>query len=1106
MLNNGFISQSYLKSVISKIKIEKVKTSIEGIRMFFQDVKTYIEKDISKEEYSLEEYIDDFIISCLGTLFNFNQLADSDSIFKLYADSVREQPIGTLYTLHYSDDISSETKGRNFGYSAVKLARKEKLRWAFLTNGLIWRIYDVNALSPYETYLEMNLTDVLFSTTDINDDAKLFSLFCQARSYYADSIEVKSQIEAYFENSEKEMEKLESVLKSKIEQIVTDISYGFIQSIGKEQYSDIERRKIFEDSIILLYRMLFIQYAESRALFPMDNETYVKQSFESLAQSAKELYQSGNLANYNDSYELWRQLDLLRGYINSGWDDIDMKAYNGGLFDNEHHDILNSYSIPDTYFAEVLCELSFIKDKNGKFGDRIEYKDLSVRSLGGLYEGLLEFNLFIAEEELVRRSTKGKVAYIPTSETTVKQTERNSIISKGEIYLSQDALERKETGSYYTPEDVVNYIIENTVGKKLEEVRTQFTQLLKSEESRLLTAISFAEKQAIHNSIDQKINDFIQKNILTLSVLDNSMGSGHFLVNTAHYIANFIMELVHTTEWESEYLNGELSYWKIQVVSHCIFGIDINPLALHLGKLSLWLVSAAKNKPLSFMDHHLKVGNSLIGIDKRKVEKQINDWTNGEYDIFTATYNSVIENILNKYSKISQMPEETRDQVHAKKDLYDEINSEVELLKKKFDVYLGMIQIDGKVQEESFLKLLNYSESELHNKIDEYEEYLIYAQKFQYFHWDLEFPDIMESGGFEIVIGNPPYVVVTDTKPYKQSIIRTLQTNNLYSYMMERAIKHSKSEGYFGVIVPISSVAGETMSSLQHLLLNSLSNVYISNYSTRPSKLFQNVEQRLSIIFGKKNKSLTESNDCDVFTTSYIKWFSNERSNLFENFVKYTKCENNNIGNGLVPKIGNPLENEVFRKIKRVGNVLESLTSKEGDERIYYHTAPRYWIKAMNYLPRYFSSNSGEGVSSKYKGIIFNNNVHQTVFGCVLNSSLFYWWWNVVSDCRDLTKRDIMNFPFDTKLLSNDLSQEFLLAFNELMINYKENNFEIQMNLGGKAGTVTLESVNHQLAKTFVDKIDKILAKYYGFSEEELTFILNYDLRFRMGKEGIEDE
>jgi hypothetical protein len=1104
MLNNGFISQSYLKSVISKIKNEKVKTSIEGIRMFFQDVKAYIEKDISKEEYSLEEYIDDFIISCVGTLFNFNQFTDIDSIFKLYADSMKEQPIGTLYILHYSDDISSEAKGRNFGYSAVKLARKEKLRWAFLTNGLIWRIYDVNALSPYETYLEMNLTDVLFSATEISDDAKLFSLFCQARSYYADSIELKSQIEAHFENSEKEMEKLESVLKGKIEQIVTDISYGFIKSIGKEQYSDIERRKIFEDSIILLYRMLFIQYAESRALFPMDNEVYVKQSFESLAQSAKELYHSGKLANYNDSYELWRQLDLLRGYINSGWDDIDMKAYNGGLFDNEHHDILNSYSIPDTYFAEVLCELSFIKDKNGKFGDRIEFKDLSVRSLGGLYEGLLEFNLFIAEEELVRRSTKGKVAYIPTAETTVKQTERNSIISKGEIYLSQDALERKETGSYYTPEDVVNYIIENTVGKKLEEIRTQFTQLLKSEESRLLTAISFAEKQAIHNSIDQKVNDFIQKNILTLSVLDNSMGSGHFLVNTAHYIANFIMELVHTTEWESEYLNGELSYWKIQVVSHCIFGIDINPLALHLGKLSLWLVSAAKNKPLSFMDHHLKVGNSLIGIDKRKVEKQINDWTNGEYDIFTATYNSVIENILNKYSKISQMPEETRDQVHAKKDLYDEINSEVELLKKKFDVYLAMIQTDGKVQEESFLKLLNYSESELHNNIDEYEEYLIHAQKFQYFHWDLEFPDIMESGGFDIVIGNPPYVVVTDTKPYKQSIIRTLQTNNLFSYMMERAIKHSKVEGHFGVIVPISSVAGETMIPLQKCLLSNMSKLYISNYSTRPSKLFQKVEQRLSIIMGIKNKD-TES-DIELYTTSYMKWYSYERKKLFTEMVKYTRCDKENIMDGIIPKIGNYIENNIFSKIKSVSNKLESLTDKDGEIYLYYHGTPRYWNKAMDYVPGFFSEKQGQKQSTEYKTLSFNDDSKKSVFGCVVNSALFYWWWNVVSDCRHLTKRDVMDFNFNWESLSEEIINKLNGVFIELMENFKTNKKQIVMNLGGNLGLVTLDSVEHQLSKPIIDKIDGYLAEYYGLDDEELSFIRNYDYRFRMGEEADENE
>lgn len=1104
MLNNGFISQTYLKSICARTKRENIEKPINGIRAFFEDVRPYVEQKTNDIDYSLDEYLDDFIISSVGSLFRYDQVAGSSNKFILFADSAKVKPIGTLFAIHFTEEISSEVKGKNYGYAAVQLACQTKVRWAFLTNGLVWRIYDTQSASPYETYLEMDLNEQLISKAQLTEDAASFSIFCKANSYYAASNDIKSQIDSHFENSNKEIEKLESVLKSKIEKIVTDISYGFIKGIGEVQYSDLERRKIFEDSIILLYRMLFIQYAESRSLLPMENETYVEQSFNSLAHAAKDLYHSGELVKFDDSYDLWRKLDQLRGYINSGWDDIDMKAYNGGLFDNEYRDILNSYSISDSYFAEVLCELSFVKDKNGRFTDRIEYKDLSVRNLGALYEGLLEFNLFIADQELVRRTAKGKVSYIRTSETTIKKTEQNSLISEGEIYLSQDALERKESGSYYTPEDVVNYIIENTVGKKLEERKNKFKQLLDNEQAKLVTAISLSEKQAIYNSIDKKVYEFIQNEILTLSVLDNSMGSGHFLVNTAYYISNFIMELVHSTDWESEYLNGSLSYWKIQVVSHCIFGVDINPLALHLGKLSLWLVSAAKNKPLSFMDHHLKVGNSLIGIDKKSVLNQINDWVSGEHDIFTVSYNNVVENVLNKYRQISKMPEDTKDQVHAKKDLYDEITIELDLLKKKFDVYLSMVQIDGKVKEGLYLPLLGYNELEFNYYADKYEEYLMYAYKQKYFHWDLEYPDVMEAGGFDIVLGNPPYVMVSNNRPYNQSIFQTLQTNNLYCYMMERAIKHTRIDGKFGVIVPISSVSGETMLPLQNVMLNSLSNLYISNYSTRPSKLFHNVEQRLSIIFG--TKTINENKKCDVFTTSYIKWFSNERINLFKELVTYTQCQNDNIGQGLIPKIGNLLENEIFSKIKRFQTPLKSLTSKDGEEKIFYHSAPRYWIKAMNYLPRYYSNNTGEGVSSKYKGILFENSLSQAVFGCIMNSNLFYWWWNVVSDCRDLTRRDIMSFPFDIRSLNENLAESILSTFEELMKNYNENKFEIQMNLGGNAGTVTLETVNHQKAKPFVDKIDRLLAKYYDFSEEELIFITNYDHRFKMGREGNEDE
>lgn len=597
------------------------------------------------------------------------------------------------------------------------------------------------------------------------------------------------------------------------------------------------------------------------------------------------------------------------------------------------------------------------------------------------------------------------------------------------------------------------------------------------------------------------------RNILKLSIVDSSMGSGHFLVNTVYYIANHVLEMVHATEWDSGNIQGDLAYWKAQIVSHCIYGIDLNPLALHLGKLSLWLISAAKNKPLSFIDHHLKVGNSLIGIEKQKIEKQIEVWSQGEFDLFISSNRNIISTVLEKYGTIDNMLEETRDQVHEKKDLYENIVEELALLKRKYDVFLSMLLLDGNVNEENYLRLLAFDDEQLDTNSDDFKEYLNFAEMNHFFHWDLEFPDVMSAGGFDVVIGNPPYVVVNDVYIYKHSIVQTLQTSNLYSYMIERGIKHTSENGKFGMIVPISSISSDLMMPLQRFLINNLSEIYVSSYGIRPSKLFPKVEQRLSIIYGENKHDLKK--ESKLYTSTYIKWFAEERKDLFTKLVKYAPCHMENIRNGYIPKLGIEIENSIFAKITSKSETLESLIqlkSKEDSQEplsLYYHSTPGYWIKALDYLPVLQSEKQGEVISTKYKTLFFNDEINRSLFGCILNSGLFYWWWNIVSDCRDLTKRDIYNFP-TSSIFSK--SSNSLLLFQKLMENYSNNKTVFHRNLGGKHGLVNIETVNHKASKNIIDEIDEYLAECYQFTTSESEFIKNYDTRLRMGVRGEADD
>ena len=973
-----------------------------------------------------------------------------------------------------------------------------------LTNGIKWRIYDVKANSPYETFIEVDLTRLITDSLDNYDNNhKAFMLFFEANTFFIESNQAESIIEKYFKDSEKEIEKQEKIIKDKIEGILTEICYGFKNSIGKSEYSKEDRQQIFEDAIILLYRLLFIQYAEARELLPVSNDIYAESSLNHLAEEARNLCNNGKIVEISDEYFLWEKFDSLRGYINVGWEDINMVAYNGGLFDNDQRSILRDYSLKNSFFAVVLSELSYIKNKSGKYEDKIEYRDLSVRNLGSLYEGLLEYNLFIAEEPLVRRKTNGKIQYVKVSETTIKKNERHNIIETDQIYFSQNATERKETGSYYTPEDVVNYIISNTLGKKLEEIRDDFYQLLSKEKELLKYTVTQNEVAVLKKQIDLKIIRFIEKRVLKLSVLDSSMGSGHFLVNATHYLANFVLELIQSTEWENEEIPSSISHWKIKVVSNCIYGVDINPLAVHLGKLSLWLISAAENKPLTFIDHHLKTGNSLLGITKQDIELKISEMTKNEYNLFTSTYNHMLNNAMEKYEELESMPEHSKDEVHLKKDKYEEIKQELKILKYKYDLFLAMLLSEGNINEEEYLDVLSLNDIRLlEKKVTQNEKYFQIISGNHIFHWELEFPEIITKGGFDVVIGNPPYVVISDKALYKYTVNNTLETGNLYSFMIEKAIHFTGQLGKFGMIIPISAIAGESMRSLQSYMLENLGELWVSSFSTRPSKLFPKVEQRLAIVLGSKKGINKEP--CNVYTTSYIKWFSHERDNLFSS-IRYSYCDQDNISKGIIPKIGNEIENKIFSRIKNNKNILSDLLCTGGIFKLYYHSAPRYWNKAFNNLPKFYSEKNGYGRSTKYKELTFDNDIYQAFVSCVLNSGLFYWWWNVVSDCRDLTKRDITNFPINISRI-NDLGDKLKDVFCKLNDTFSKNKVSIQMNLGGKIGLVTLDSVNHQKTKSVIDEIDVILGEMYGFDLDEIKFIQEYDLRFRMGSEEVEND
>lgn len=1078
--NQFLFSETYINNYI-KDNSKKLVNNDEDLDNMFRNIvewnKEFTTGDSRNDSW--ENYIDE-ILDVIG----FQNKKIKNNVRVLYTNPLinGEKPVSICYCIDKDENVDSTTKGKYYAYDAVKVARDNNVEWAILTNGYKWRIYSINNISPYEYYLEIDIEASIKENGKPNEAFQLFYLFFNVKTYYTEDEQLI--IEKIKDKSDKTAETIEEFLRGKSEEILKDLCYGLKENINKQVYSEEDRKNIYNDAIILLYRLLFFGYAESRGLLPIvDNDPDYPVSFEKLCYDAKEMMNSEQYIVIKDGFEFWGKLDShLRVYVDN--------SYNGGLFHNEDKNILKEHRIANEHLIKCLAEISYNKDKNGKYTSKIEYKDLSVRNLGAIYEGLLEYRLFIAEERMIQRKNKNKVSYIKAAETTLKTGDLKNIIEKGGIYLSQDAMERKETGAYYTPEDVVEYIVDNTVGKKIGEQRGKLKDMLKPYYDELQYQSTEQGKRTIQNDIDSITYKFINENILSLSIIDSAMGSGHFLVNAAYRVSNEIVSIIEDNNWQSiDEIPVDIKEWKRKVVENCIYGIDINELSVALARLSLWLISASNDKALSFIDHHLKTGDSIIGATKAQV-KHVSD--EKIIKMFDVLPDSMLEPIIRKFDKIKEIGSSTKYDVEMQKAVYKQIEEELNLIKIKFDYYLA-IKYAGGIEdkdENDYIDLMKFGVISDFEKLD-IKLLMKYARENRFFHWELEFPQVFANGGFDAAIGNPPYVDV-ETGLYSILNLSTVNCRNLYAYMFETNLKMLCKDGSIGMIVPLSSTASETMQPLQKLITSNVSKLYISTFDSRPSKIFMNADQRISIIIGSLS-----SGKSVVYTTKYNRWYTRDRKKLF-NSLEFTrlKIAKNNYG---IYKIGSSIENSTLSKLLSTKMTMGNYVVKESDNVLYYHSAVRYWLKCMDSKPEFYKGGINVG-SSKYKSICIKDNINKYVILSLINSSLFYWYWIISSDCRDLNKSFILEFPFEYETINQTLIEKLEdLGTKLIESNYVNSELkEIDMKSVGK---VEYRIFYPKYSKKIIDEIDLVIKEMYLFTEEEYRFITNYDVDFRMGNE-----
>lgn len=323
---------------------------------------------------------------------------------------------------------------------------------------------------------------------------------------------------------------------------------------------------------------------------------------------------------------------------------------------------------------------------------------------------------------------------------------------------------------------------------------------------------------------------------------------------------------------------------------------------------------------------------------------------------------------------------------------------------------------------------------------------------------------------YDIIIGNPPYV-----EDAKSDSIPEKKYGNIYANVLGNAALQLNPGGVIGFIVPLSYVSTPRMQKIRDELYTVVPEQYILSYSDRPDCLFVSVHQKLCILLGRN-----KTGERDVYTGNYRYWYKEERHDLFNTSEV---VRNNYVENEYIPKLGTRLDASVYRRINVFNASIISLLEKSG-EPLYLNMRAAFWIKAF----------LNEHAGAEYKTFKCENQDYANFCMCLLNSSLFWWYWICISDCWHITRKELLGFKVPA---INDFTE-----VNRLAIALENQLEETKLYVGTKQ---TEYEYKHKECVDTIHQIDDYVNNLYGLTEEEGLYIKNFAYRYRIGG-GVEDE
>ncbi|MER8219002.1 N-6 DNA methylase [Streptomyces sp. NPDC094143] len=629
-------------------------------------------------------------------------------------------------------------------------AREHRLPAVLLSNGSELRVIRRDpGLGGEASYLSVDLVGL----AELGDDHEWRVLWALLRpeAFVADStgeILWKRVEDASSDTATAVSENLSGGVRTAI----SAIANGALHHWRQHQQPVPEPRDLFADALKIAYRLLFVAYAEDRGLLPVGTPSYDRGY--SLRGLRREILTDTGWAP--DGGLLWNSLQaswsLLRDGIDAG--ELQITGFNGGLFDPAKCPLLDdpAMTVGDIFVRDAIDALSWTEAERPTsktaMGRRVvNYRELGVEQLGSIYEGLLSFEPQIADSpKALARIGRGQSAIVQVldAEQLPAGAEILETYGPGTFYLFEASGQRKGSGSYYTARPLAHFV----VGETLRPL----------------------------------IQDAAPEDILNLQICDPAMGSGAFLVPAVHQLTEAYGEALAR---EGELLDHKLddaerATYRRLIVERCIYGVDLNPMAVELAKVSLWLTTAAAGKPLSFLDAHLRCGNAVVGAE-------IGSWSGvpvpaqgGRAQRASATASDLqdalftveepdLASVVRVRQALASSPSEDRLQVRAKEKRFERLleGDDFTRLQALGDWWVAPFFFSDELKGNSGLWLAAHDAIKRGDPLQRHLAALPkqVRTKIRPFHWEIEFPEVFfdtngerrPNAGFDAIIGNPPW-------------------------------------------------------------------------------------------------------------------------------------------------------------------------------------------------------------------------------------------------------------------------------------------------------------------------------------------------------------